>query len=159
VVPEFGLVDKDQVKQTVQGTRDAVAQQAAVLQEMAAIPMIGFDELNAKQVTIHNLEVLDEGHSCKVVVASAPQLEKTRGVALLIGDGHSDDNDSFVTALLKTGLAYSGDVLMKSKGSGVFAGELVFTFSDGKAKELVKSYIDHYASTGGRITKKKLTFT
>jgi hypothetical protein len=158
VVPQFGLVDKDQVKQTVQGSRTAVAAQAEVLKQMASIKLIGYDEDVAKQRTIRNLDALDEGTTCKVIVAGAPQLEATRGVALLVGDGHTDDNVSFVTALVKTSQAYEGTVLMKSKGSTVFAGELVFNFSSPKAKELVKSYTDHYGSGDGRITRKKLTF-
>jgi tRNA G18 (ribose-2'-O)-methylase SpoU len=158
VVPQFGLVDKEQVKQTVQGTRDAVAAQAEVLKSMANIKLLGFDEEAAKKLTILNLEKLDEGDSCKVIVAGAPQLEGTRGVALLVGDGHSDDNVAFATALVKTEQAYQGMVLMKSKGGGPFAGELVFSFSSGKAKEMVKSYTDHYGSGSDRITRKKLTF-
>jgi hypothetical protein len=44
---------------------------------------------------------------------------------------------------------------MKEKGGTVFAGELVFTFSDGKAEAWVRSYMSHY---GSAITRKKLTF-
>ena len=158
VVPQFGLVDKDQVKQTVQGTRDAVAAQAEVLKQMATIKLLGFDEEAAKKLTVQNLEKLDEGDSCKVIVAGGPQLESTRGVALLVGDGHSEDNVSFIAALVKADQAYEGTVLMKSKGSGPFAGELVFRFSSGEAKEMVKSYTEHYGSGSERITRKKLTF-
>ena len=130
------------------------------MQKMAQINMnFAFDEQAARTLTITNLEGLAQGSSCDVLVASSPELKSTRGVALLIGDGHSDNNISFVTSLLKAGEGHKGTVLMKEEGSTVFSGELVFTFSDDSAKELVKSYIAHYGSGNNRITRKKLTFT
>jgi tRNA G18 (ribose-2'-O)-methylase SpoU len=158
VVGEFDLVDKEQVKATVQDARDAVDKQANELKAMTKIDKtFGFNEEVAKAVTIKNLDDLSQGQSCSVVVAASPQLETTRGVALLIGEGHSADNLSFADSLVKTGQGCKGDVLMKAKGGAVFAGELVFTFADKKAEgeAWVKSYINHY---GSDLTKKKLTF-
>jgi tRNA G18 (ribose-2'-O)-methylase SpoU len=156
VVGEFDLVDKEQVKATVEKSWAALEAQKKELQAMVKIDKsFGFDEEAAKAVTLKNLDGLAQGTSCRVVVAASPQLETTRGVAVLIGDGHGEDNVSFVTSLVKAGQGCQGTVLMKEKGGAVFAGELVFTFSDDKAEAWVRSYVSHY---GSGITRKKLTF-
>jgi hypothetical protein len=91
------------------------------MQKMAQINMnFAFDEQAARQLSVTNLQALAEDESCTVLVAASPELKSTRGVALLIGDGHSDNNISFVTSLLKAGEGYKGTVLMKEKGSTVF---------------------------------------
>jgi hypothetical protein len=156
VVGEFDLVDKEQVKATVQDARDAVVAQAKELQAMTRIDRgFGFDEEAAKEITVKNLAALERGKTCPVVVAASPELVTTRGVALLIGTGHSQNNASFVTSLVKSGQGCEGSLLMKEKAGRVFAGEIVFTFADGKAEAWVKSYISHY---GSALIRQKVTF-
>jgi hypothetical protein len=159
VIGEFDLVDKEQVKKTIQKGQAAVAAQAGELQKMAQINMaFGFDEQAAKALTTKNLEGLDEGQSCAVLVAGSPELTSTRGVALLIGDGHTQDNMSFVTSLVKAGHGYRGTVQMKEKGSALSSGKLAFSFSDKGAEQLVESYIKHYGTSDNRITRKERTY-
>ena len=130
--------------------------QAKELQAMTQIDRgFGFDEEAAKGVTLKNLGGLEKGKSCPVVVAASPELVTTRGVALLIGTGHSQNNVSFVTSLVKSGQGFEGSLVMKEKAGRVFAGEVVFTFADDKAEAWVKSYISHYGSS---LTRQKVTF-
>ena len=156
VVGEFDLVDKEQVKATVRVARSAVVRQAKELQAMTLIDRgFGFDEEAAKEITLKNLGGLEKGKSCPVVVAASPGLVTTRGVALLIGTGHSQNNVSFVTSLVKSGQGFEGSMVMKEQAGRVFAGEVVFTFADDKAEAWVKSYISHYGSS---LTRQKVTF-
>ena len=156
VVGEFDLVDKEQVKATVRVARSAVVRQAKELQAMTLIDRgFGFDEEAAKEITLKNLGGLEKGKSCPVVVAASPELVTTRGVALLIGTGHSQNNVSFVTSLVKSGQGFEGSMVMKEQAGRVFAGEVVFTFADDKAEAWVKSYISHYGSS---LTRQKVTF-
>ncbi len=157
VVGEFDLVDKEQVKATVRVAKRAPSSgRPRKLQAMTLIDRgFGFDEEAAKEITLKNLGGLEKGKSCPVVVAASPELVTTRGVALLIGTGHSQNNVSFVTSLVKSGQGFEGSMVMKEQAGRVFAGEVVFTFADDKAEAWVKSYISHYGSS---LTRQKVTF-
>ena len=159
VIPDLGLTNPDTVKATLQGARNSVDTLAHQQLQISKISLdFAYDEAAAKVLSVQNLKALAKGDDCTVVVAASPNFKGTRGVGLLIGDGHSSDNVAFIEALVKEGSGYEGSVTMKDKGGRTSKGEVVFAFSDGGAKELVKSYMQHYGTGDNRITGKKLTF-
>lgn len=159
VIPDLGVTNPDTVKATLQGARNSVDTLAQKELQVSNIKLdFAYDEPAAKALSVTNLKALDKGASCTIVVAASPNFKTTRGVGLLIGDGHSSDNITYIDALVKEGSGYEGTVILKSKGGTTSKGEVVFQFTDGKAKELVKSYIQHYGTGDNRITGKKLTF-
>jgi hypothetical protein len=160
VIPDLGLTNPDTVKATLKGARASVDTLGHQQLEISKISLdFAYDEAASKVISVQALKALGTGESCSVVVAGSPQFKSTRGVGLLIGDGHSDDNVAYIVSLVKEGSGYEGTVTMKNKGGTASKGEVVFQFSDSKAKELVKSYVQHYGTGDNRITGKKLTFT
>jgi hypothetical protein len=159
VIPDLGLTNPDTVKATLKGARASVDTLAHQQLEISKISLdFAYDEEASKAISIQALKALDKGASCPVVVAASPNFKSTRGVGLLIGDGHSSDNVAYIDSLVKEGSGYEGTVTMKNKGGTVTKGEVVFEFSDAEAKALVKSYMAHYGTGDNRITGKTLTF-
>jgi hypothetical protein len=157
IIPAFELASPDQIRTTLLGSRDAVTILANENLEMSRIQQdFGFDEATAKAESSRALGALGEGQGCWVTVAASPVFESTRGVALLIGSAHSENNSHFVDALIQEGSGAGGTVTMKSKPGLVMSGELVFNFNgDARAEKMVRDYIEHY---GSAFTGQTLTF-
>lgn len=159
ILPSMTMVDADQIRATLQGGRDAVVGLANEHLEMNKIEQrFGFDETHAKETSTRFLKDMAEGAVADVVVISSPGLESSRGVGLLIGTGHTDDNVSYAENQVQARHGHKGRVTMKSKGGATSRGELVFEFASPEAKTMVESYIEHYGTGDGRVTRKKLTF-
>lgn len=159
VIPDLGVTNPDTIKESLRGARDSVADLGAKTKALVEVKLdFAYDEAAAKASSTKALKDLLKGKSAKIMVASSKEFKTTRGVGLLIGDDHTSDNFGMIDSLIREGSGFAGTVTMKDKGGRVTKGELVFEFSDARAKKLVKDYFEHYGTGDNRVSGKSLTF-
>jgi hypothetical protein len=159
LVPAFDLAKPDEIKKSLTDTRNAVATLKDQNVDMGKIVQnFGFDEAAAKSETLSKLEALGVGQTYRVKVAQSDQFVSAGGVALLIGDNHSKNNQAFIGDLIEDAGAI-GTVTKVSAGGMIFKGELIFDFSGAKhaaeAQQMVTDCVRFY---GGELTRYNLTF-
>jgi hypothetical protein len=148
IVPAIGLVDKDDIKQTLGDARASVAELKTTVFDMEAIDRsFGFDESASKSMSTQVVKGLPVGvEGTTVWVARSPVFKETAGVAVMINpSGHLDENKLFMNSLVQdaTQEGFEGTVMTTGtvKDGKVKDLKLQFDFDDRLAHAIVRAYV------------------
>jgi hypothetical protein len=144
VMGDLQFADKDQIRESVQGARNAIDDLAKKQLNVQSVKLdYAFDEDAAKTLNVSLLATLrraQRGEQIAFYVAASDVFKTTRGVALLLGDDHSDDNKQVVLDMMRQNRGYRGTMTRASSSKELHVN------CDPQAKDWVKDYFKHYSS-------------